>query len=145
MTVYLDMNIMFDYLVGRQPYGLEVAQLMTLLRNEDVDVYMAPNAIIMGFAILRQQPHRMPPKDVKHSLALFRRLASCVPVENADVDAALSSPAPDDLEDGFQIVLAKKCGATVIVSNDRTGFRDSPIEVMSSAEFLSKWEHSKQG
>jgi predicted nucleic acid-binding protein len=142
MIVYLDMNIVFDYLVGRQPYGQEAAQILTLLRNEKIDVFMAPNAIIMAFAILRQQPNRMSHEQIKHSLILFRKLVGCVPVNNDDVDAALSSSDPDDLEDGFQIVLAKKCGATVIISNDRSGFRDSPIEVMNSKTFLRNWEFS---
>jgi predicted nucleic acid-binding protein len=69
---------------------------------------------------------------------LFRKPANCVPVENNDVDLALSQTEPADLEDGFQIVLAQKCGTTIIISNDKNGFKSSPIETMTTADFLRK-------
>jgi len=142
MTVYLDINIVFDYLVGRQPFGNEVAQVITILRGDHAELYVAPNAIIMGYAFLRQQPDRKSPEQIKHSLALFRKLANCVPIENKDIDEALSKAKPADLEDGFQIVLAVKCGADIIITNDKKGFRDAPMKVMNTRDFLSDWEYS---
>jgi predicted nucleic acid-binding protein len=50
---------------------------------------------------------------------------------------------PRDLEDGFQIVLATKCGADILITNDKKGFRNAPMEVMSSGEFLKNWEFIK--
>lgn len=139
MIVYLDTNVVLDYLLARPPYGMEAAELLTLTRRHDVQVFIAPNAIIMGFALLRQQPLRMDPTSIKHSLALFRKLVSCVSVTNAAIDEALARLNAPDLEDSLQIVLAQKCNADIIVTNDRRGFRTSPIQVMTTKEFLLNW------
>ncbi|MEM9930297.1 MAG: type II toxin-antitoxin system VapC family toxin [Bacteroidota bacterium] len=140
MIVYLDINVVLDFLLGNRAFSLEVAQLLTLVRSKKITVYTAPNAIIMGFAFLRKGPDKRSEKDVKHTLALFRKLVHCVSVTEAEVDKALTLSSPKDLEDGFQVVLAQKCGADVFITNDRKGFKGSPIKTISSKQFLLEWE-----
>jgi predicted nucleic acid-binding protein len=53
MMVYLDINVVFDYLVGRQPFGNEAAQVLTILCGDHAKVFMAPNAVIMAFTIMQ--------------------------------------------------------------------------------------------
>lgn len=140
MTVYLDVNVVLDFLLGNREYSLEVAQVLSLLNANENEVYTGPNSIIMAFFYLRKQQDAQSAKNVKHTLALFRKKVRCVTVEGTDIDKALTMSSPKDLEDGFQIVLAEKCGAEILITNDRKGFRDAPMRVMNSRAFLANWE-----
>ena len=140
MIAYLDVNVVLDYLLGHRRFGLEAAEVITLLRDPNHKMYTAPNAVVMSYAFIRQQNSELTGMDIKHTLALFRRLVDCVTVESRDIDQALTMQQPVDLEDCLQIVLAQKCRASVIVTNDRKGFKGSPIIAKSTAQFLSDWE-----
>lgn len=143
MIVYIDVNVVLDFLLGNREHSLEVAQVLTLLKSSKNQLYTSPNSIIMGFFYLRKEAERQIPENVKHTLALFHKSVRSVPVEGADVDKALGMALPKDLEDGFQIVLASKCKADILITNDKKGFRDAPMKVMSSGEFLKSWEFIK--
>jgi len=142
MIVYLDVNVVLDFLLGDREFSLEVAQVLSLLSSDGNKIFTGPNAIIMSFFHLRKQAGHQSSKNVKHTLALFRKRVDCVTVEGADVDKAIAMSSPKDLEDGFQIVLAQKCGAEILITNDKKGFRDAPMKVMNSREFLLSWEFS---
>lgn len=70
MIVYLDMNVVFDYLVGRQPFGNEVARVLTILRGNNTEVFMAP----------------------KHGYRGFCHYAAATRQENAGTNQTLSGP-----------------------------------------------------
>jgi predicted nucleic acid-binding protein len=140
MIVYLDVNVVLDFLLGNREFSIEVAQVISLLSSDAHEMYTAPNSIIMAFFHLRKEPNSQTAKDIKHTLALFRKRVVCVTVEGTDVDKAIALSTPQDLEDGFQIILASKCGAEVLLTNDKKGFRDAPMKVMSSKRFLQEWE-----
>jgi len=140
MIVYLDVNVVLDFLLGDREFSLEVAQIISLLNSGKNEIYTGPNSIIMAFFYLRKQQNSPPAKNVKHTLALFRKMVNCVTVEGTDIDKALSMSSPKDLEDGFQVVLAEKCGAEILITNDKKGFRDATMSVMNSKEFLMNWE-----
>jgi len=103
MIVYLDVNVVLDFLLGDREFSLEVAQVLSLLSSDGNKIFTGPNAII---------------------------------------NKAIAMSSPKDLEDGFQIVLAQKCGAEILITNDKKGFRDAPMKVMNSREFLLSWEFS---
>ena len=58
-----------------------------------------------------------------------------MPIDPADIKANLGADHPD-FEDSLQIAVALSWGADVIVTRDKTGFVNSPIKVLSPAEFL---------
>ena len=49
-----------------------------------------------------------------------------------------------DFEDTLQIAAAKEWGADVIVTRDRDGFANSPVKVMTPAEFLNAFVEDQQ-
>ena len=62
-------------------------------------------------------------------------LIGLLPIDPADIKANLGADHPD-FEDSLQIAVALSWGADVIVTRDKTGFVNSPIKVLSPAEFL---------
>lgn len=140
MIVFLDVNVILDFLLGFRSNGIEAAQVMTLVRDERVTVYTAVNTFVMAFYHLRKAPYAVSAKDTKHTLAVLRQIVKCVPVDEADLDKALALEKPEDLEDGFQLMQAIKINADVIVTNDRRAFRKAPMRVVSTKKFLIEWE-----
>ena len=140
MKAYLDLNIVFDFLVGSRPNNIEAAQILTLFEGDRDELFTSPNAFVMGFAFLRRDRPDVSATDHKHTLAMLRRSVDCVLIGNQEVDQALALSPPEDMEDGMQIVLAQKCDAELIISNDKRGFRDSPIPQLTSPEFLRRWD-----
>ncbi|MEL7163252.1 MAG: hypothetical protein AAFN92_21015, partial [Bacteroidota bacterium] len=61
---------------------------------------------------------------------------------NAELDEALTLTEPADLEDGYQVVLAQKCGAEVFITNDHKLLRVKSIKMQTTAQFLSSFEYT---
>lgn len=139
MKVYLDVNVILDFLLAREDFGMEVAEIISLSKNEGFEIITSPNSLVIAFAKLKKE---IPdPQHVKHSLALFRKLVTCVSLEGSDLDRAIAREIPRDLEDGVQLELALKCKADILLTNDKKGFRTQEIKVMNTANFLRNWEH----
>ena len=63
------------------------------------------------------------------------RLIGLLPIDPVDIKANLGADH-HDFEDSLQIAAARSWGADVIVTRDRVGFVNSPIKVLTPAEFL---------
>lgn len=133
MKIFVDTNVIIDYLADRAPFADDAEAVVDVCVSDGnegaITGLSACNAVyILGRTIGRREAELI----VKKVASLFCFL----PIDPAVIKANLGAEHPD-FEDSLQIAAATAWGADVIVTRDRDGFANSPIKVLTPAEFLS--------
>lgn len=133
MKIFVDANVIIDYLVDRMPFADDAEAVIDVCAqdgNEGAFTGLtACNAVYIIGRSIGQHKAELLVKDI----AAFMKL---LPISPEDVKVNLGSDHPD-FEDALQIAAAKSWGADVIVTRDKDGFANSPVQVLAPAEFLS--------
>jgi len=132
MKIFVDTNVIIDYLADRAPFADDAEAVIDVCVSDGNEGALsglsACNAVyIIGKATGRREAELLV-KEVSTLIGLL-------PVDPADIKANLGADHPD-FEDSLQIAAAQSWGADVIVTRDKAGFVNSPIKVLTPAEFL---------
>lgn len=134
MKVLLDLNIVLDVVLSRQPWGGEASALWNAHHSGAFEAILAATELTNLFYIVRRLADEATArKAVSLCLATF----DCAPVDQAVLKAA-DSQAGSDFEDNVCIACAAMSGADLIVTRDPAGFLHSPVPVLSPAELLQR-------
>lgn len=139
MRVYLDVNIMLDYVLGRKPGGLDAASVVSIAQLNKMHLVTSPNSFVMCYFYVRKLKEK--PEHIKHTLALIRQIIDCVDMNGQIVDAAISRKIPKDLEDGVQVEAAITAQAQVFITNDKQlrKMKIDNLQMMFPKEFMSQY------
>lgn len=135
--LYLDVNIILDFLLQRHPFYVDAGHLLSLAYEGKIAVYTPPNSFI--FAFYQMHYAGTTPEDARHKLAILRKSVNCVTVTDDIIDASIRRLQPDDLEDAYQIEVAASIGADYLITRDRSGFRKCPIPVSTAKGFVDSY------
>ena len=133
MKIFVDTNIIIDYLVDRVPFADDAEAVIDVCvsdGNEGAFTGLsACNAVyIIGRYIGRREAELLV-KEVSSLIGLL-------PIDPDDIKANLGAEHPD-FEDSLQIAAAQTWGADVIITRDTRGFSNSPVKVLTPVEFLN--------
>ena len=140
MKVFLDTNVLIDFLTAREPFGPEACAIIrkctdgnsvsgcfSSLSSCDI-VYILRNCF--GVDELRKQ------------VFALGSILEMLDTRATEVKNAQSS-GEDDFEDTVQRLCAENNGADVIITRDKNGFENASIPVMTPTEFLD-WQEQVQ-
>lgn len=126
--VFLDTNVIIDFLADRQPFAEHAAYLFELSQRNKVSLFVAAISINNTYYILRQVASH------KKAIKLLSQLQEFVTVYQTDNDiisAALKSDFTD-FEDAIQYFTALKIGKIDIISTSNSkDFKRSELPVLS--------------
>ena len=123
MTIFLDTNILLDFLDRREPHYRAAAQIWTLAEQGTVIAHISAISLNNVFYILRKSA------GVERAWEAVRTLRSTfdvVPLDIALLDEAATVAMPD-LEDAIQAAAAVRAGASAIITRDARGFSASAV------------------
>lgn len=139
MKIFVDANVVIDYLVDRFPFADDAEAVIDACvqgGNEGAFTGLtACNAIYVIGRSIGQRNAELLMKDVVEFMKLL-------PIRPEDISMNLGADHPD-FEDALQIAAAKEWGADVIVTRDKDGFGGSPVKVLTPAEFLNAFDEEK--
>ena len=129
--VFLDTNILIDYVLNRQG-GDDAKQLLTRGKNKEINLC----ASLLTFAnmayILKGKA------DVYGLFAMLTQFVDVLPMDGQQLQAALGQQVRD-FEDMLQYQCAKIANCEVIITNNKRDFEDfSVLPIMTADEFLSQ-------
>lgn len=136
MKALLDINVLLDFLIGREPWDEDAAQVLAIAQAKHVDLYVSGD----GFSTLAYFLQReVKPREEAHR-RLGRLLANIhvAPVDGAVVRSALGM-GMKDLEDAIQAAAAVRHGISIIVTRDEGDFRGAEglLSVKSPKGFVA--------
>jgi len=138
----LDINIVLDYLLGREPWHPLAKALFTAESQERVDLFVAANTLATLHLFIRKRDSR------KKALAKIGILLSRLRI--ADVTAAVLARAVrlelDDFEDGIQAGAALEAGIPVLVTRNTKDFgRIEALQVLAPEVALAALSFNPRG
>ncbi|MBQ7279629.1 MAG: PIN domain-containing protein [Bacteroidales bacterium] len=134
MKVFLDTNVLLDYVCERQPFHADIKQVLILHEHNKIQCLVSALTIVNCAYIMR----KMYKKD--EVLRVIRWLCDKFVISNIDRLSIENAARKDycDFEDAVQYFSALPNNPDVILTRDKQGFSDLGIIVMTPAEFVAK-------
>lgn len=135
MRVFLDANVILDYLTDREPFADDAEAVVDFCASEGhvgkITTLTACNAVYILSKVIGTQ---LAEEKIKE-------LIDIVGLVGVDPESVSDNLAANhvDFEDSVQMSEAVKWHADVIVTRDKNGFIGSPIPVCSPVDFISKY------
>lgn len=133
IKIFIDTNIYINAIENRDN-GISKSVLLFLKKTE-VELYLNDLSIINTHYITRKSIHR---DEIKKSLKTILEEQNLVSIDKFIIDEALDSDY-NDFEDGVQYFCARRAGADLIISDNKTDFKNSDIRVMTAKEFAQQY------
>jgi len=131
--VFLDTNILIDYLTNREPFSQSALRLFSLAENKKIQLNVSAISYTIIYYVLRKNNSH---QEIIRNLLLLSRLCVILPVSQIVLEQAMKSDFTD-FEDAVQYYSAlQNINCSVIISRNAKDFRSSVIKVMSPNEFL---------
>ena len=134
MRVFVDTNIVVDFLGKRDPFFHDAAIIFEMSRLGKIEVVVSSLTIVNCAYILRKQFSNV---VTLNKIEDFCQMLRISPIDRTVILNALSS-RPADYEDAVQYFSAKSFTPDVIITRDKTGFKEYGALVMSPMEFVNE-------
>ncbi len=131
--VFIDTNIMLDFLGERYPYYEPIAKIATLSDKDKLKMVVSPISFATVNYLLSKYEN---PKTAIEKLRKFKVISEISIVDEHIVEKALNSEF-SDFEDALQYFSAIASNCDIIITRNAKDFRQSLLPIMSADEF---WE-----
>ena len=135
MKVFLDANVILDYLTDRQPFADDAEAVVDFCVAEGnvgkITTLTACNSVYILSKVIGK---RQAEEKIKELIDLIGLVG--VEPESVSVNIAANRT---DFEDSVQLAEAVRWGAEAIVTRDKNGFAGSPIPVFTPVDFVAKY------
>ena len=132
--VLVDVNVVLDVLLAREPWSHDATMLLDLMAREQVRGAVASHTVTtLHFLVARTLDARA----ANVAIADLLDIVEIVPPDAGDFRRALSLGLPD-FEDAVQVVAHLKAGASAIVTRNAKDFRRARVETRLPGEVLAQ-------
>ena len=126
--VFVDTNVIIDFLANREPFSDYAAKLFQLAQNKDIEILIAAISINNTYYILKQVCSH---KKALSLIEQIENLVKIVPTTQEVLRRAIKSDFKD-FEDAMQYFSAKDYkGVDVIATRNAKDFKKSDIPVLT--------------
>jgi predicted nucleic acid-binding protein len=133
-SLWVDSDILLDYLGNRQPWVSAASQLLDLATTSEVKLWVSPLILANVFYLLRKQ---IGTEQALESIAILASLLEIAGMGRNEVHAALAS-ARSDFEDALQTATAEAVpGLSALITRNVRDYALSRIPAMTAEAWLA--------
>ncbi|TGM60636.1 PIN domain-containing protein [Leptospira meyeri] len=132
-NVYLDSDVIIDYLYAREPFFQESVQLISLIENKKIKGFISSLIIWNIFYILAKYTNE---KSARELIKEFKTIIEIIPIDERIIDLGLNSSIKD-FEDSIQYFAAKSKKIKYIITRNKKDYPTGEIKPLSPKEFLT--------
>ncbi len=133
--IFIDTNIMLDFLGERHPYYEPIAKIATLSDKGKLKMVVSPISFATVSYLLSKYEN---PKSAIEKMRKFKVISEISMIDEHIVDKALNSSFAD-FEDALQYFSATASHCDIIITRNAKDFRKSLLPIMSADEFLESF------
>ncbi len=130
--LFLDTNIILDFLGERENFYEPAAKLMTLADKKQIEIFTTTTSITNAFYILSKFEGQ---KTAWEKVRKFKLICGISVADDEVVEKALNSDFKD-LEDALQYFSAVATNCKIIITRNEKDFKNALIPVMDAENFL---------
>jgi predicted nucleic acid-binding protein len=133
MRLFLDTNVMLDFLGERDPFYVSAAKIATLADKRSLQIIVSALSYATISYFLTKYEGLEKTKD---KLRKFKVISEICELDEVIIEKGLNSDF-SDLEDSLQYFSALRSECDIIITRNGKDFKKSEIPVMSPDEFLN--------
>jgi len=134
VRLLLDINVLLDATLGREPWASEGVALLGAIESGHGDGHVASHTLPTVYYVVERTRGRSAAASAVSDLL---RIVDVVPLARPDVQHALALGMPD-FEDALQAVSALKVEADAIVTRDASGYAGFPVPTLLPGAALAR-------
>lgn len=131
--VFLDTNVVVDFLCERGEFYLPAARIVTKAYHKEIE--LCCSAMTFATVSYLMEKSKVPVTEIFRKLADFSSLCTPTTIDRSVINDTLTS-AFTDFEDAMQYFSAKQYGATIIITRNQKDFTASELPCYSPIEYL---------
>ena len=135
MKVLLDINVVLDLLLEREPFVSYAKEIFVLIENGDVEGYLCANSVTTLHYLIGKSKNKQEADEIIAALLLLFDVA---PVDKHILLEATHTNGID-YEDSVIYTSALYHGIDKIVTRDKKGFRHAQVGTVTPQAFLAYW------
>ncbi len=135
MRVFIDTNVLIDFMANRQPYYQAAAALFALAEMNELQLVYSSVTVANSFYILRKSYNST---QLAEAFENQQSVAEISGVSSSDIYSALSARWVDG-EDCIQYQSALSAKCDYILTRNTQDFQLSTIPVMTPEDFLNRY------
>ena len=135
MKVFLDTNILIDFLAARQTFAEDAVALFQLADDGEIELMVSDLTIINTIYVLRRMHYNL--SEIYDAMDDIRPLLTIVSMGASVVDRCLQHRS-DDFEDEMQYLSAVEANADYIITRNKKDFDFGDSAVMTPQEFFKE-------
>jgi predicted nucleic acid-binding protein len=125
--VLVDVNVILDVLLARQPHAVAGRAIWAAIELRRAEGFLAAHAVTTIDYLMRKE---LGAAGSRRAVRALLRVFTVAPVDHAIIQSALDSDSPD-FEDSVTSAAAAAAGCDLIVTRDPKRFRASPVPVFT--------------
>lgn len=130
--IFIDTNIMLDFLGERKPFYDSIAKIATLAEKEKLTMVVSP----ISFATVNYFLAKFENTEIaKEKLRKFKIISDVCSLDGQTIEKGLNSSI-NDFEDALQYFSATESNCEIIITRNGKDFKKSLLPVMTADEFL---------
>lgn len=133
MKLLLDINVLLDVLLDREPWSEAAAALLSVIESEAAEGFVAPHTLPTIYYIVSQARDR---KLAAAAVNDLLRILQVAPLTKIDFQEALTLPI-SDFEDAVQATAALRIGADYLVTRNEKDFREAAVPIADPATIMA--------
>ena len=134
MKLFLDANVLIDFMSERLPHYLEAATVFTLAVERKCTIAVSSLSMVTSNYICCERCN-MPLADWKKKANIMKSFVEVCPVDSDDIFLSCDSDW-SDYEDNVQYEVAKRYACDVIITRNPRDFAQSNIPVLTPDEVI---------
>lgn len=130
--VFIDTNIMLDFLGERDPFYEPIAKIATLAEKAKLTMVVSPISFATVNYFLTKYENR---NIARKKLRKFKILCEVCSLDDQIIEKGLNSSFKD-FEDALQYFSATASGCNIILTRNQKDFKKSLIPILTADEYL---------
>jgi predicted nucleic acid-binding protein len=133
--VLIDLNVLLDVLMRREPYFGNAARIWALVESGQVEGCVAGHSFTTLYYLYRRQENRV---QAYQAIQQILRVFSVADI-NRDVIEGVATLGWPDFEDAVQASAAWAFSCDYIITRNTQDYQEQPVEAIDPAGFLAVW------
>jgi len=130
--IFIDTNVMLDFLGEREPFYESIAKIASLAEKEKLTMVVSP----ISFATVNYFLSKYESSKVaREKLRKFKILSKICTIDERTIEKGLNSSIKD-FEDALQYFGATESECDIIITRNGKDFKQSALPIMTAKEFL---------
>jgi predicted nucleic acid-binding protein len=131
--LFLDVNVVLDWLLWRPPFAVNAQALWALAEGGAIEAVIPAHGVTTAFYLAQRGRGA---RFASQTVASMLEIARVAPVDESVLKRALALQWAD-FEDAVCAAAAEAAGCDLLVTRDATGFRESPVPVVDPGTALA--------